>query len=140
MGLGRMIVAASLSVLIGLLSTSCSTFKSLGLSFSDHKGSSALLGNSKISGQKPENYTIQLASGFDADHLQQSLTAVTVNCEIFHFHIKHGKKEQLHVMTCGSFSSLEEANSVMMSLPIEMNTSTSGVYQWKDLQQRATND
>ncbi len=139
MSQGKIIIATSLSVIIGLFFGSCSTLKSMGVSFSDDKTSSSI-GQSKISHHKADNYTIQIATGADADRLQQSLNSNPVNCEIYHFQIKQGKNDREHVMTCGSFSSLSEANSVMLSLPAEMNTSTSGIYQWKALQQRATND
>lgn len=139
MSQGKTIISSTLSVLMGLILTSCSTFKSLEL-FSSENKTPASTGHSKISGQNPENYTIQIATGSDVTHIQQKLSGAPINCELFQFQLKHGKTEQLPVITCGSFSSLQEANSVMLSLPMDLNTSTSGIYQWKALQPRAVND
>lgn len=134
MSLGKFTVATSFSILVVLSLWSCTN-----LSTSEEP---AVVSSTypNVSAQKPSNYTIQIALGADANHLENSLKTVPINCELFKFKIKQGKKENDNVITCGSFSSLEEANSVMLTLPVEMNTNTAGIYQWKALQKRVAND
>lgn len=130
MSLGKFTIAAVLSVFV----VSCTNLST--------EEDSPVVSTTypKVSAQKPSNYTIQIALGADATQLENSLNNVPINCELFKFKIKQGKKESDSVITCGSFSSLEEANTVLLTLPLEMNTSTAGIYQWKVLQRRIAND
>lgn len=138
MKLGKFTLATSFSVFVVLLVGACSNLSTSHSASEEQPVASAAY--PMVTAQKPNNYTIQIAIGEDAQRLQQTMSNGPVNCELFKFKIKQGKKDNESVITCGSFSSLEEANSVMLTLPVEMNTNTAGIYQWKALQKRVAND
>lgn len=145
---GSLRIAASLMTTMFLLTLqSCSSFSDndefamsdtddTNFSWQYDSNSAEGHGYRYIKGQNPRNYTVQLAVGQNADVVDAKIMSSNIQCQPVHYYFKQGKDVQKGV-TCGSFSSLAEANNFRSQLPSDLKTDVVAIYQWRTLQKRA---